>query len=79
MALKVDENGTIILYQGDSGDVVVSGLDTNKNYTVYFAILDEKSKLIGNELQVVSNKSDFVVFSLTPDFTDLLKVPKGKN
>ena len=79
MALKVDENGTIILYQGDSGDVVVSGLDTNKNYTVYFAILDEKSKLIGNELQVVSNKSDFVVFSLTSDFTDLLKVPKGKN
>lgn len=79
MGLKVDEKGTITLYQGDSGDVVVLGLDTSKNYTVYFAILDEKGNLIGNELQVASNKSDFVVFSLTADFTDLLKVSKGKN
>ena len=79
MGLKVDEKGTITLYQGDSGDVVVLGLDTSKNYTVYFAILDEKGNLIGNELQVASNKSDFVVFSLTADFTDLLKVSRGKN
>ena len=79
MGLKVDEKGTITLYQGDSGDVVVFGLDTSKNYTVYFAILDEKGNLIGNELQVASNKSDFVVFSLTADFTDLLKVSRGKN
>ena len=78
MGLKVDEKGTITLYQGDSGDVVVLGLDTSKNYTVYFAILDEKGNLIGNELQVASNKSDFVVFSLTADFTDLLKVSRGK-
>ena len=79
MGLKVDEKGTITLYQGDSGDVVVLGLDTSKNYTVYFAILDEKGNLIGNEFQVASNKSDFVVFSLTADFTDLLKVSRGKN
>lgn len=79
MGLKVDEKGTITLYQGDSGDVVVLGLDTSKNYTVYFAILDEKGNLIGNELQVASNKSDFVVFSLTADFTDLLKVSRDKN
>ena len=30
-------------------------------------------------MHVASNKSDFVVFSLTADFTDLLKVPKGKS
>lgn len=79
MSLIIDENGTITLYQGDSGEVVVSGLDTSKSFTVYLAILDDKGKLVGNELQVISNKSDFVVFSLTADFTDLLKVPKGKN
>lgn len=79
MSLIIDENGTITLYQGDSGEVVVSGLDTSKSFTVYLAILDDKGKLVGNELQVISNKNDFVVFSLTADFTDLLKVPKGKN
>ena len=78
MSLMINENGTITLYQGDSGEIVVSGLDNSKNYSVYFAILDEKGKLIGSELQTTTNKSDFVVFSLTPDFTDLLKVPKGK-
>ena len=79
MSIKIDNNGTIILYQGDSGNIVVSGLDDSKNYTVYFAILDEKGNLVGNELQVMSNKNDFVVFSLTADFTDLLKVSRGKN
>ena len=78
MSIKIDNNGTIILYQGDSGNIVVSGLDDSKNYTVYFAILDEKGNLVGNELQTTTNKSDFVVFSLTSDFTDLLKVSKGK-
>lgn len=79
MSLSINKQGTITLYQGDSGEIVVSGLDTSKNYMVYFAILDAKENLIANELQVASNKSDFVVFSLTADFTDLLKVPKGKN
>lgn len=79
MSININEQGNITLYQGDSGEIVVSGLDTSKNYTVYLAILDEKGNLVGNELQVTSNKNDFVVFSLTADFTDLLKVPKGKN
>lgn len=79
MSLNINEQGNITLYQGDSGEIVVSGLDTSKNYTVYLAILDEKGNLVGNELQVTSNKNDFVVFSLTADFTDLLKVSKGKN
>ena len=78
MSIKIDNNGAIILYQGDSGNIVVSGLDDSKNYIVYFAILDEKGNLVGNELQITTNKSDFVVFSLTSDFTDLLKVSKGK-
>ena len=79
MSLNINEQGNITLYQGDSGEIVVSGLDTSKNYTVHLAILDEKGNLVGKELQVMSNKNDFVVFSLTADFTDLLKVSRGKN
>ena len=78
MALAIDEKGTISLYQGDSGEIAVSGLDDTKNYMVYFAIQDKKRNLIGDELQVAANKTKSVVFFLTPDYTDLLNVPAEK-
>ena len=78
MSLIIDNDGTISLYQGDSGEVVVSGLDTEKSYTVYFAIQDSFRNLIGQELQVGVSDSDSVTFVLTPEYTDLLEVPKNK-
>ncbi len=78
MSLIIDEDGTISLYQGDSGEVVVSGLDPEKAYTVYFAIQDVDRNLVGQELQVGVNNSTTVTFVLTPEYTDLLKVPKNK-
>ena len=78
MSLIIDNDGTISLYQGDSGELVVSGLDSDKNYTVYFAIQDIDRNLIGEELQVAVTNSDTVTFSLTPEYTDLLTVPKNK-
>lgn len=78
MGLIIDKDGTISLYQGDSGEIVVSGLDSSKNYTVYFAIQDIDRNLIGEELQVSVTNSDTVTFILTPEYTDLLKVPKNK-
>lgn len=78
MSLIIDDEGTISLYQGDSGEVVVSGLDNNKNYTVYFAIQDADRNLIGQELQVAVTNSSTVTFILTSEYTDLLKVPKNK-
>ena len=78
MSMIIDNDGTISLYQGDSGELVVSGLDSEKNYTVYFAIQDIDRNLIGEELQVAVTNSDTVTFILTPDYTDLLTVPKNK-
>ena len=78
MSLIIDNDGTISLYQGDSGELVVSGLDSNKSYTVYFDIQDINRKLIGEELQVAVTNSDTVTFVLTPEYTDLLIVPKNK-
>lgn len=78
MSLIIDKDGTISLYQGDSGELVISGLDTDKNYTVFFAIQDSNRKLIGEELQVAVTNSDTVTFILTPEYTDLLTVPKNK-
>lgn len=78
MSLIIDNDGTISLYQGDSGEIVVSGLDSDKSYTVFFAIQDSARNLIGQELQVGVSNSDSVTFVLTPDYTDLLAVPKNK-
>lgn len=78
MSLEIDADGTISLYQGDSGEITVSGIDGTKNYVLYFSIQDKKRKLIGNELQVIANKTPFVTFILTADYTDLLKVPVNK-
>ena len=47
MSLSIDEDGTIYIHQGDSGEIVVSGIPTDKDYTVYFAIKDKDRKTIG--------------------------------
>lgn len=76
--ITIDMDGTITLYQGDSGEIVISGLDEAKGYTVFFAIQDKKRNLIGQELQVSVANSDTVTFILTPEYTDLLTVPANK-
>ena len=78
MALYIDENGTISLVQGDSGEIVVSGLDDKVSSNVYFAIQTLKRVPVASELMVQSNYSDTVTFVLTSAFTDLLTVPKNK-
>lgn len=79
MTLNINENGTIYIRQGDSGEIVISGLDTSKNYSVYFAIKNEKRETIGDEICVNSNYLPKVKFSLTSTFTDLLKVPNDED
>lgn len=78
MAFRIDENGNIILFQGDSGTLFISGINTDKNYTIYLAIQDKNRQPVGNELQVNSNKASSVVFELTGDYTDLMTVPKNE-
>lgn len=79
MALTIDENGTIFIRQGDSGEVVISGLNTSKNYSVYFAVKNEKRKTVGDEICVNSNYASSVTFSLSSDFTDLFTVPADED
>lgn len=78
MAFTIDENGNITLVQGDSGELAISGLPTDKNYTVYLAIQDENRNPIGSEISVNTNNQDSVVFVLTGALTDLLKVKKNE-
>lgn len=45
--ITIDSDGTITLYQGDSGELVISGFNESKSFTVYLAIQDKARKLIG--------------------------------
>ena len=74
MAFTIDNDGNITMIQGDTGRLVVNGLMTDQNYTVYFAIQDENRRPIGEELRVKSNSQPTVVFELSSNLTDLLKV-----
>ena len=78
MSLIIDKDGTISLYQGDSGEIVISGLEPEKKYTVYLGIQDKNRKIVGQELQVAVSNSGTVTFVLSSAFTDMLTVPKNK-
>ena len=78
MAFRIDNDGNITMIQGDTGRLVVNGLMTDQNYTVYFAIQDENRRPIGNEISVQSNSQPTVVFELSSNLTDLLKVEQDE-
>lgn len=78
MAFRIDKNGNITMVQGDTGRLVVNGLNTDQNYTVYFAIQDENRRPVGNEVNVESNMQPTAVFELASQLTDLLKVAEDE-
>ena len=79
MTISMDESGTISIFQGDTGEVIISGLNPDYDYNVYFGIRDENGVLMGDELSVQSNFSDTVTFMLPASLTDTLTVPVGDN
>lgn len=80
MSIYVNPNdGSIKLYQGDSGTIVFNGIPTDKNWKVFFSIIDLKKNQILLKKMMESNKEEKVVFTLMADETDKLDVQKGKN
>lgn len=78
MGLNIDENGNIYIYRGDSGTVVVTGLPTDKNYRVWFAIKDLNGKTVATRLEVYSNYSSSVSFLISSEFSKMLTIPKNE-
>lgn len=75
MAFKdIDEQGNITMYQGDTGVLVINGLNTDKDYIVSLAIQDENRKFIGNEITVNSGYQSSAPFYFASSLTDLLEV-----
>lgn len=78
MAYITQEDGTIIARQGDSGKVYIEGLDTDKNYIVYFGVYDEKRKIVGREVPVQSNRQAELVLNIPAVVSNAWEVPRGE-
>ena len=76
--LNIDKKGNVYIYSGDSGEIVVSGLPTDKNYTVYFMVKDSKNRVVSNVLEVKSNFNSTVTFIITSEFSSKLTIPKNE-
>lgn len=76
MAYITQADGTIIARQGDSGKVYIEGLDTDKNYTVYFGVYDEKRKTVGRDVPVQSGKQPELVLNIPAVVSNFWVVPK---
>ncbi len=76
MAFNIDEKGNITLIQGDSGTLVINGINTDKNYKVYFAVQDKNRNPVGEEIEVSSNSFSSVIFEISGNYTDAFTVSK---
>lgn len=78
MALEINEDGSIDIYQGDSGSIFVHNLNKDKNYKVYLGVQDKKRNFVF-EKNIEANSVDFVEIKIFPTDSQLLTVPLNKN
>lgn len=78
MAFEIDEFGTITCFQGDSGEINIDGLPTDKNYQVYFAVRDLKRNPVGFEISVDSEGRDLITIAVPPTLSDTWKVKSNE-
>ena len=75
MALFKINDTDLKLYCGDTGNLRISNLPTDKNYKVYWEIIRAKTQETVFELGLDSNQADNVLFNLDSKHSDLLTVP----
>lgn len=75
MALFKINDTDLKLYCGDTGNLRISNLPTDKNYKVYWEIIRAKTQETVFELELDSNQADNVLFNLDSKHSDLLTVP----
>ena len=74
MALFKINDTDLKLYCGDTGNLRISNLPTDKNYKVYWEIIRAKTQETVFELDLDSNQADNVLFNLDSKHSDLLTV-----
>jgi hypothetical protein len=78
MTIFVRDNGDLECYQGDNGSIDITGIPTDQNYQVFFAIRDPNTNSpVINELVQNSNSASSVRFSFSARLTDSFPVLPG--
>lgn len=76
MAFVLDKCGTISTFCGDTGRITISGIPTDKNYYIYFALRDRQRNFIFEEYKE-SLMNTSVTFDFDAEFTNTLEVPES--
>lgn len=77
MAIFVDNNGSIRIYRGDTGNIKIIGLPKGKEYTVNFAIVNPDDGQIILEKKLESQGAEYVIFTFVPEEIELMMVDVG--
>ena len=78
MAIIREIDGTLKMYQGDTGAFNYENVPTDKNYMVFCEIRNRNGQPVGPQLMVESEGSDTVTFYIDDVFSDKLIVPFGR-
>lgn len=76
MPIFKNDNGDIYLHQGDTGNIGISGIPTDKSYSVYMSIYNEDANAILSEI-LISNynqSSGTGVFTIDEETSNALPV-----
>ena len=71
--------GLIKIYQGDTIELIVEGLDTSKNYTLYFGVQNKRRVFVIPELSIQTENQDTITMIIPASSTDKLYVPINKD
>lgn len=77
MTIYIGTNNDIKFYKGDSGNIKVEGIPTDKSYDIYFTARDYTKDTVVLEKMVKSEGKSFVIFSFSSADTDLFDLSKG--
>ena len=78
MGYITKEDGTIIARQGDSGQIYIEGLETDKNYKIFFGVYDKNRKPVGKEVPIYSYNASEVILEIPATVSDMWVVPKNE-
>ena len=78
MSIDWYSDGSAVMFQGDTGYVKVNGVNTDYDWTVYFAVHDKNRRQVGEEQYVQSNYASYVEIFFPKELSDLMTVPNNQ-
>lgn len=71
--------GLIKIYQGDTIELIIEGLDTSQNYTLYFGVQNKRRVFVIPEISIETDRQDTVIMTIPAESTNKLIVPITKD